>query len=282
MSPRRPWLRSCDRLQRTRILPRPRARDHVGRKGVPVVYDSVGKATFEGLASSACGRARRDGVLRRKPPAIPDPMPPRPTGPRSARSISPIPASRTSPSREDELDNRGERPVRDGSAAARSRSRSASPIRCTTRRRRTRDIEARKDHRPRSCWWCERSFDRRVGKGAHLGAVPHRTHAVTVDGGARRRKERRFAHPTGSDATIPSNRQRPRRPDLLPRLHLDQDLRKPFFLRIAFSFSGSIRRFPDFLVDRARLVDFRGSHRKRAMAAPGAAAPPRAAAALRK
>jgi NADPH2:quinone reductase len=70
-----------------------RVLDITGGEGVPVVYDSVGKATFEG--SLRC--VRRRGVMASFGEASgdPDPVPPRRLGAPWARSISPTPASRT-------------------------------------------------------------------------------------------------------------------------------------------------------------------------------------------
>ena len=69
-----------------------RVREITAGEGVPVVYDSVGKATFEG--SLRC--LRRRGVMASFGEASAIPIRCRRAGwARSARSISPIPASRT-------------------------------------------------------------------------------------------------------------------------------------------------------------------------------------------
>ena len=75
-----------------------RVREITGGEGVPVVYDLVGKSTFEG--SLRClAPARNHGVVRRSPPGDPDPVPPRRLGQAWGRSISPIRACRTTPRR---------------------------------------------------------------------------------------------------------------------------------------------------------------------------------------
>jgi NADPH2:quinone reductase len=71
-----------------------RVREITGGEGVPVVYDSVGKATFED--SLKCLRRRGLMASFGEASGDPDPMPPRRLA-RSARSTSRIRASRTTP-----------------------------------------------------------------------------------------------------------------------------------------------------------------------------------------
>ena len=111
-----------------------RVREITGGEGVPVVYDSVGKATFEG--SLKC--LRRRGVMCSFGEASGDPDPCRRGGSGALGSIY-----LTHPSVSNfnvtraESAGGGERCVRLWWRAARSRSRSAGPIRCATRRART-------------------------------------------------------------------------------------------------------------------------------------------------
>ena len=127
-----------------------RVRDITGGEGVPVVYDSVGKATFEG--SLKCLRRRGVMAPSAKPRAIPTPC--RRAGwARSARSISRIRASPTTRSLAPSFSPPRATCSR-WSAAAGSRLRSARPIRCETRRAPT-PISNRARPLVRSCWWCE-------------------------------------------------------------------------------------------------------------------------------
>ncbi len=138
----RPRLRSCDRLYAGGFL-RTRPRDHRRRRrsrGLRL----RGQGDLRGLAALPAP-ARRDGVLRRSLGRSRSGCR-RDGSARSARSISPIPAFPTTPSPAPTCSRR-QTICSQWWRAARSRSRSARPIRLQDAPRAHADLEATQDHR---------------------------------------------------------------------------------------------------------------------------------------